>query len=65
MNDDSPDMVNLTADFLKQQADSLMEKLASAKTEKQKIIITNQLIELRNRIIYEIKNIDKIIEEND
>lgn len=65
MNDDSPDMVNLTADFLKQQADSLMEKLANAKTEKQKIIITNQLIELRNRIIYEIKNIDKIIEEND
>lgn len=65
MNEESEDMICLTADFLNKQADILIEKLKNAKTQKEKNILIDQLIKLRDRIAYEIRNIDKIIDEDE
>jgi len=65
MNDESQEMVSLTADFLNKQADLLIKKLKNAKTQKEKNILIDQLIKLRDRIAYEIKNINKMIDEDE
>lgn len=54
-----------TSSFLRKEADNLVEKLNKTQSKKEKQKIIKELFNVRNRIAYEIKSIERFIQNND
>jgi len=54
-----------TAAFLSQESRNVIKKLNKAKREKEKQKIRQELANIRDRISYEIKSIERFIQNND
>jgi len=54
-----------TAAFLSQESRNVIKKLNKAKSEKEKQKIRQELANIRDRISYEIKSIERFIQNND
>lgn len=57
-------MMLKTAEFYEKESDRLIAKLEKAKSKKQAASIVNELNNLKQKIVFEITQIEKIIEEN-
>lgn len=61
---DHMEMIIKTSEFYEKEADRLIGKLEKAKSKKEVITIINELNCLKKKIIFEIKEIQKTIDEN-
>ncbi len=57
-------MMLKTAEFYEKESDRLIAKLEKAKSKKQAASIVNELNNLKQKIVFEITQIEKIIKEN-
>jgi|APGre2960657404_1045060.scaffolds.fasta_scaffold05984_9 hypothetical protein len=57
-------MMLKTAEFYEKESDRLIKKLEKAKSKKQAAAVLNELKSLKSKILFEITQIEKIIEEN-
>lgn len=61
---DHLEMMLKTAEFYEKESDRLIKKLEKAKSKKQAAAVLNELKSLKSKILFEITQIEKIIEEN-
>jgi hypothetical protein len=61
---DHLEMMLKTAEFYEKESDRLIAKLEKAKSKKQAASIVNELNNLKQKIVFEITQIEKIIKEN-
>lgn len=57
-------MMLKTAEFYEKESDRLIKKLEKVKSKKQAAAVLNELKSLKSKILFEITQIEKIIEEN-
>lgn len=57
-------MMLKTAEFYEKESDRLIGKLEKTKSKKQATAVVNELNNLKKKILFEITQIEKIIEEN-
>jgi hypothetical protein len=62
---DHMEMIIKTSEFYEKEADRLIEKLEKAKSKKEAIPIINELNCLKKKIIFEINQIQKIINNDE
>ena len=58
-------MIIKTSEFYEKEADRLIEKLEKAKSKKEAVPIINELNCLKKKIIFEINQIQKIINNDE
>lgn len=61
---DHLEMIMKVSEFYEKEADRLIGKLEKAKSKKEAIPIINELNCLKKKILFEINEIQKIIDEN-
>lgn len=61
---DHLEMMLKTAEFYEKESDRLIKKLEKVKSKKQAAAVLNELKSLKSKILFEITQIEKIIEEN-
>ena len=61
---DHLEMMLKTAEFYEKESDRLLKKLEKCKSKKQSAAVLNELTSLKKKIVFEISQIEKIIEEN-
>jgi hypothetical protein len=59
------EMIIKTSEFYEKEADRLIEKLEKAKSKKEAVPIINELNCLKKKIIFEINQIQKIINNDE
>ena len=62
---DDFDMLIETAEFYEKESNRLISKLKKCSTKKQKISVLAELNSLKQKIKFEINQINRIIEENE
>jgi|694.fasta_scaffold54408_2 hypothetical protein len=53
-----------TSDFYKKEADRLIKKLKKTKSKKEALLIIEEIRSVKKKIIFEINEIQKMIDEN-
>lgn len=53
-----------TSDFYKKEADRLIKKLKKTKSKKKALLIIEEIGSVKKKIIFEINEIQKMIDEN-